>query len=148
MVVRIAYLGPTGTYTEEAALQYNPGATLQPFLSIPAVGTAVSSGVTDEGVVPIENSLEGSVTFTLDLLISRTELSVRNEVVVPIEHFLYTLPEIDPSELQVVYSHPQALAQCKEYLERRFPGVQQLASLSTVSAITDMEQSKVPAASI
>ena len=59
MVVRIAYLGPTGTYTEEAALRYNPGATLQPFLSIPAVGSAVSSGVTDEGVVPIENSLEG-----------------------------------------------------------------------------------------
>ena len=148
MAVRIAYLGPTGTYTEEAALLYDSGATLQPFPSIPAVGSAVSSGTTDEGVVPIENSLEGSVTFTLDLLISRPELSVRNEVVVPIEHFLYTLPGVPPPELQVIYSHPQALAQCKEYLERCFPGVQQLASLSTISAITDMEQSKVPAASI
>ena len=148
MAGRIGFLGPTGTYTEEAALLYNPQATLQPFPSIPAVGSAVFSGITEEGVVPIENSLEGPVTFTLDLLISRPELSVRDEIVVPIEHYLYALPGVEPAEVQVVYSHPQALAQCKEYLERCFPEAQQLASLSTVSAVADMKQSNVPAACI
>ena len=61
---RIAFLGPVGTYTEEAALQYDEEADLQPFPTIGAVGLAVSSRVTEQGVVPIENSLEGSVTFT------------------------------------------------------------------------------------
>ena len=148
MAGRIAFLGPTGTYTEEAALLYNPEAELQPFPSIPAVGSAVSSGITEEGVVPIENSLEGSVNFTLDLLISQPELSVCNEVVVPIEHYMFALPGVKPADVQVIYSHPHALAQCKEYLERCFPGAQQMASLSTVAAVSDMKLSSVPAASI
>jgi prephenate dehydratase len=145
---RIAFLGPTGTYTEEAALLYDPQAVLEPFPSIPAVGAAVSAGVTEEGVVPIENSLEGSVNFTLDLLISRTELSVRNEIVVPIEHFMFAMPGVEPASIQVIYSHPQALAQCKDYLQRVYPQAMQMASLSTVAAVADMRQSDVPAASI
>ena len=148
MTRRIAFLGPTGTYTEEAALLYQPQADLQPFPSIPAVGSAVSSGITDEGVVPIENSLEGSVNFTLDLLISQAGLSVLNEIVVPIDHYLFAMPGIKPADVKVIYSHPQALAQCKEYLERCFPSTQQMASLSTVAAVADMRQSAVPAASI
>ena len=141
-------MGPTGTYTEEAALLYNPHAVLQPFPSIPAVGSAVSSGITEEGVVPIENSLEGSVNFTLDLLITQPGLSVCNEVVVPIEHYMFAMPGVKPTDVQVIYSHPQALAQCKEYLERCFPEAQQMASLSTVAAVSDMKLSNVPAASI
>ena len=148
MALRIGFLGPIGTYTEEAALLYKPQAELQPFPSIPAVGSAVSSGITERGVVPIENSLEGSVTFTLDLLISQPGLSILNEIVVPIEHYLYAMPGTNPSDVKVIYSHPQALAQCKEYLERCFPSAQQMASLSTVRAVADMRQSNVPAASI
>lgn len=148
MAGRIAFLGPTGTYTEEAALLYNPHAALQPFPSIPAVGSAVSSGITEEGVVPIENSLEGSVNFTLDLLIGEPGLSVCNEVVVPIEHYMFALPGVKPADIQVIYSHPQALAQCKEYLERCFPQAQQMASLSTVAAVSDMKLSSLTAASI
>ena len=123
-------------------------ADLQPFPSIPAVGSAVSSGITDQGVVPIENSLEGSVTFTLDLLIGQPGLSIQNEVVVPIEHYLIAKPGTGHSDIEVVYSHPQALAQCKEFLERCFPNAQQMASLSTVAAVADMKSSKAPAAAI
>ncbi|PKB64803.1 MAG: hypothetical protein BZY80_01650 [SAR202 cluster bacterium Io17-Chloro-G2] len=148
MAGRIAFLGPTGTYTEEAALLYNPQAELQPFPSIPAVGSAVSSGITEEGVVPIENSLEGSVTFTLDLLISQPGLSVCNEVVVPIEHYMFAMPSVKPANVKVIYSHPQALGQCKEYLERCFPEARQMASLSTVEAVSDMRLSNMPAACI
>ena len=148
MVKRIAYLGPVGTYTEEAALSYDSGADLQPFPTIAAVGLAVSSGVTDEGVVPIENSLEGSVTYTLDLLISQSDLSIYKEIVLPIEHYLMASPGTRAPDVQVIYSHPQALAQCRIFLERCFPQAQQTASLSTVAAVTDMQASQVPAAAI
>jgi len=148
MIKRIAYLGPVGTYTEEAALKYNPQADPQPFPTIAAVGLAVSSGITDEGVVPIENSLEGSVTYTLDLLISQSDLSIYKEIVLPIEHFLMAKPGTRAPDIQVIYSHPQALAQCRNFLERCFPQAQQTASLSTVAAVVDMKASSLPAAAI
>ena len=145
---RIAFLGPAGTYTEEATLRYDSQAELLPFPSIAAIGQAVSSGLTEQGVVPIENSLEGSVTFTLDLLISQPGLSIMDEIVLPIEHFLLALPGTQFSDIQVIYSHPQALAQCRDFLEKHFPQAQQGASLSTVAAVTDMRNSELPAAAI
>ena len=148
MATRIAYLGPIGTYTEEAALKYDPQADLQPFPTIAAVGLAVSSGVTEQGVVPIENSLEGSVTFTLDLLISQTGLSIYNEIVLPIQHYLMAKPGTRAPDVQVIYSHPQALGQCRDFLERCFPEAARTASLSTITAVTDMQGSSVPAAAI
>ena len=148
MARRIGFLGPVGTYTEEAALQYDPEAELQPFPTISAVGLAVSSETTHEGVVPIENSLEGSVTGTLDLLISESDLSVRQEIVLPIDHYLMAAPGTPAAAVQVIYSHPQALAQCRNYLERSFPNAQQMASLSTVAAVSDMLASSLPAAAI
>ena len=105
-----------GTYTEEATLKYDSQADLVPFPSIAAIGQAVSSGLTEQGVVPIENSLEGSVTFTLDLLISHPGLSIRDEIVLPIEHFLLALPGTKFADIQVIYSHPQALGQCRDFL--------------------------------
>jgi prephenate dehydratase len=148
VVKRIAYLGPVGTYTEEAALKHDPGADLQPFPTIASVGLAVSSGVTEEGVVPIENSLEGAVTYTLDLLIGQPGLSISQEIVIPIEHFLMARAGTRAPDVQVVFSHPQALAQCRVFLERCFPQAQQTASLSTVAAVADMQASPVPAAAI
>jgi prephenate dehydratase len=148
VVKRIAYLGPVGTYTEEAALKHDPGADLQPFPTIAAVGLAVTSGVTEEGVVPIENSLEGAVTYTLDLLIGQPGLSISQEIVIPIEHFLMARAGTRAPDVQVIFSHPQALAQCRVFLERCFPQAQQTASLSTVAAVADMQASPVPAAAI
>lgn len=148
MAKSLAYFGPAGTYTEEAALLYDAGADLQPFPTIAAVGQAVSSQVTDEGVVPIENSLEGSVTFTLDLLIRESGLSIYQEVVLPINHYLMAKPGASDSEIQVIYSHPQSLAQCREYLERRYPNAQQMASLSNSAAVADMKESNLPAVAV
>jgi prephenate dehydratase len=148
MVKRLAYFGPAGTYTEEAAVLYDANAELEPFPTIAAVGLAVSSEITDKGVVPIENSLEGSVTFTLDLLIQESQLSIYQEVVLPINHFLMVRPGTRLAELQVVYSHPQSLAQCREFLERCLPKAQQMASLSNSAAVSDMQASGVAAAAI
>ncbi len=145
---RIGYLGPAGTYTEQAALLYSPQGVLTPYPSISAVGAAVSNNEVDAGVVPIENSLEGSVTFTLDLLIAQSGLSIQNEVVIPIDHYLVAAPGVVAETVEVIYSHPQALAQCREYLEARFPAVPREASLSTAAAVADMQGSRVPAAAI
>ena len=148
MARTLAFLGPAGTYTEEAALLYDPQAELRPFPNITAVGMAVASGETDQGVVPIENSIEGSVNFTLDLLVSEGSLLIRNEVVLPIEHFLMGRPGTRVDDIQVIYSHPQALAQCREYLEGRFVNAERSASLSTAQAVGDAIASQVPAAAI
>jgi prephenate dehydratase len=112
------------------------------------VGQAVSSEATDQGVVPIENSLEGSVTFTLDLLIRESGLSIFREVVLPINHYLMGKPGTRVANVQVVYSHPQSLAQCREFLERSFPNAQQIASLSNSAAVADMKDSSLPAVAI
>ncbi|CAI8057087.1 Bifunctional chorismate mutase/prephenate dehydratase [Geodia barretti] len=145
---RIGYLGPAGTYTEQAALLYAPEAEFTPLPTINAVGAGVANGDLDAGVVPIENSLEGSVTFTQDLLITQTGLSIRNEVVIPIDHFLVAPPGVEADQVRVIFSHPQALAQCRAYLESRFPLAQNEASLSTAAAVADMQGSSVPAAAI
>ncbi len=148
MPQQIAFLGPVGTYTEEAALLYDREALLVPYPSITSVGMAVAAGETERGVVPIENSLEGSVNFTLDLLIGEPSIFIQNEVVVPIEHYLMGKSGTQLEQVQVVYSHPQALAQCREYLERNFPSAQQMASLSTALAVSDAQNSPVPAVAI
>ncbi len=148
MVRCIAYLGPAGTFTEAAAKQHNSKAVLQPLASIPGVALAVASKIAEEGVVPIENSLEGSVTDTLDILISQAQLFIRRELVLPIDHCLLVMPNTTASDIQVIYSHPQALGQCREFLQRCFPKAHLVASLSTAAAVGDMENSKLPAAAI
>lgn len=148
MARTLAFLGPSGTYTEEAALLYDPTADLRPYPNISAVGQAVAADETDQGVAPIENSIEGSVNFTLDLLVSENSLYISHEIVIPIEHYLMGQPGTRLEEVQVVYSHPQALAQCRDYLERNFTNAVRSASLSTAQAVGDAMSSEAPAAAI
>tara|TARA_B100001245_G_C22852747_1_gene409927 strand:- start:74 stop:904 length:831 start_codon:yes stop_codon:yes gene_type:complete len=147
MARTIGFLGPLGTYSEEAALLYDKTAD-RLYPTITGVGEAVAAGEIDEGVVPIENSLEGPVTFTLDLLIAQPTLFIRGEIDLPIEHYLLAKPGTVPAEIRVIYSHPQALGQCRQYLEKNYPQAEQMASLSTVLCVTDSFESKVPAAAI
>ena len=148
MARRIAFLGPRGTYTEQALLAYDPSAEPVPFPTITAVGRAVADGRAELGVVPIENSLEGSVNETLDLLIGEALLHIYGEVVIPVEHCLLALPGTSLEEVRVVFSHPQALAQCRGYLDRVLPHARRTASLSTASAVEDMRRSAEPAVAI
>ena len=138
MTRRLAFLGPRGTFSEEAALRYDPDAQLIPFVSISAVAAAIGSGMADEGVVPIENSLEGPVTETLDILIHSTELSVRSEIVLPIEHLLLARAGAKASDIKIIASMPQALAQCRGFIERCFPKAVLEAALSTAAAVEEM----------
>ena len=138
MAKRIAYLGPAGTFTEEAALFYDAEAELIPFPSILSVAAAVDTGIADEGVVPIENSIEGSVTDTLDLLIHESRLLIQRELVLPIEHHLLVKAGTRAKEIDTIFAHPQALGQCRRFLERCFPKAQVIAALSTAAAVQDM----------
>jgi len=135
---RLAYLGPPGTFSEEAGLLHDPEAQLLPFVSVAAVAAAVDSGMADEGVVAIENSLEGSVNETLDILIHESGLSICRELVLPIDHCLLAAPGASSSDVEVIYSHPQALGQCRRFLERCFPKAQMVAALSTAAAVEEM----------
>ena len=145
---RVAYLGPAGTFTEGAALKHAPQAELVPCPSISTVAEAVSNGRADEGIVPIENSLEGSVNDTLDMLINEPSLFISGELVLPVEHCLLVRSGTDVSDIKVIYSHPQALAQCRRYLEARFPGVSAAAALSTAAAAKRLSDSQEPAGAI
>ena len=135
---RLAFLGPRGTFSEEAALRYDPDGQLVPFVSISAVAAAIGAGMADEGVVPIENSLEGPVTETLDILIHSSKLSVRSEVVLPIEHLLLARAGAKASDIKIIASMPQALAQCRQFIEQRFPNATLEAALSTAAAVEEM----------
>lgn len=148
MSKRLGFLGPEGTYTEQAALNYDPEAELVPYPSFPAVASAVESGEVDEGVLPIENSLEGAVTFTLDLLIHDSALSIRQELVLRIDHCLVVRPGTKIEDIELIYSHPQALAQCRSCLAERFRDASVAASLSTAAAVQEMQKSDVVAAAI
>jgi len=136
---RLAVLGPPGTFSEEAALEYDPQAELISMASITAVAAAVEAGIADEGIVPIENSLEGSVPETLDVLVhSPQPLAVRSELVLAIAHNLLVKPGQKADRVKVVFSHPQALAQCRGFIERYFPKATVAAALSTTAAVEEM----------
>ena len=148
MAKRIAYLGPPGTYTEDATEQYDATAERDPRPTIAATAEAVRTGEADEGVAPIENSLEGAVNDTLDLLIREDVLMVRQEVLVDIRHCLLVKPGTRASDIKVVYSHPQALGQCRRYLEEALPNARPQAALSTAASVEQMLASDEPAGAI
>ena len=137
----IAYLGPRGTFSEDAAVQFaGEQADRMPFASFPAVTQAVETGLCSAGVLPIENSIEGSVAATLDILIHETPLKISAEAVIPVRHFLVTAPGAALGDIKEVVSHPQGLGQCRKFLERYLPDAEQVASLSTAGAVAEVAQ--------
>ncbi len=135
---RVAFLGPEGTFTEEALLANLPDERLTPFPypSIRDVMTAVRDGEAPLGVVPIENSIEGSVALTLDALAwDFTDLVITREVVHPIRHQLVARGPRDLASVTKVVSHPHAYAQCRGFVREHLPGVEYEAANSTAEAV-------------
>ncbi|MBN9491735.1 prephenate dehydratase [bacterium] len=133
--MRLAFLGPAGTFGEEAALAYAPAAEFVACVSHAAVAKAVESGQADAGMFAIENSINGSVAETLDVFVHQTRLRIQAEVLLPIELFLVARPGTRPEDVRVISSHPQPLGQCREFLARHFPEAQLEAALSTSAAV-------------
>lgn len=125
----VAFLGPVGTYTEQAALDYFGNSTTGlPCASIDEVFRSVEAGSADFGVVPVENSTEGAVSRTLDLLLN-TRLPITGEIALPIHHNLLSLSG-DLAAVEVVCAHPQALAQCQRWLSTHLPNAERRAVAS------------------
>lgn len=127
---KIGFLGPPGTYAEEAASDI-PG-ELIPFDSIMEVLDAVKSKNIDIGVVPIENSVEGPVGITLDLLAHDYDLKIRNEIILPVSHNLLVNEGSEIEDIDTIYSHMQALSQCRKFIENM--GAKPVATPSTSGA--------------
>lgn len=134
---RIGYLGPPGTFGELAALAFASG-PLVPLPSHAGVVAAVGAGMVEVGILPVENSVEGSVSESLDLLIQEADLSIVGERIVPIEQCLLVRPGTPSEDVTAVFSHPQALGQCRAFLERCFPRARLEASLSTAAAVEEL----------
>ncbi|MBE9180779.1 prephenate dehydratase [Oculatella sp. LEGE 06141] len=142
MTLSIAYLGPPGTYTESAAIACtdwlaqtaNTPSVLCPCPSIAQTLRVTASGQTHLAVVPVENSIEGSVSMTLDTLWQLDMLRIQQALVLPISHALLSFAETT-NTIQTVYSHPQALAQCQGWLEAFLPSVQLVPTNSTTESL-------------
>lgn len=134
MCRKIGFLGPQGTYCEEIALAIygKSNAKLQPYASIDAAIRAAAAGEVEEAIVPVENSLEGSVNITLDTLAHEVNLFITKEMVLPVRHSL--LAKGDSRQFTAIVSHPQALAQCRKTLGKLYPGVKLKPVESTAQA--------------
>lgn len=133
---KCAFLGPTGTFSEEAliALGRTPAEGL-PCASIDEVFESVERGLAESGIVPIENSVEGSVNATLDALAFDTKLEIQSELVIDIHHALITAPGAPLAGVKTIVSHPQATGQCRRWLSRNLPGRVIVAANSTAEAV-------------
>ena len=124
--MKIAYLGPEGTFTEQAAKCFmdsmdQQGLSLSPLASIEDVFEAVETGAAACGVVPIENSIEGGVNVTVDTLIFDSDLFISKQLTLPIIQNLMVSEKNAGAEITKIISHPQALAQCRKFINRTYP---------------------------
>ena len=138
MTTRVAYQGERGAYSEEALIQhFGSSAEPVPKPYLRGVFDAVESGEADAGLIPVENSLEGSIVRSYDLLYER-ELKARGEVVLRVRHCLIANPGVPIGDVEKVYSHPQALGQCRAYLEEH--GLEAIAANDTAGSVRMLKE--------
>ncbi|WP_058486058.1 prephenate dehydratase [Defluviitalea phaphyphila] len=147
----VGYLGPKGTFSEQAALLYFNNLDKNefvPFVTIQDVLQAVDKGKIEKGIVPIENSIEGAVNTTIDMLAFEVDLKIQAEIVIPISHNLIGYKEFPLSKIKQVLSHSQAIAQCRNYLYENIPNAEIIFTSSTAEAVKQISFSKEPKAAI
>ncbi|GAB6184218.1 prephenate dehydratase [Thermodesulfovibrio hydrogeniphilus] len=130
---KISYLGPEGTFTHLAAIKYfGSFAQFEPLDTIKSIFESVEKGTSKFGIVPIENSNEGTVTLTLDMFM-QYEVKISGEIIIPISHHLLSITG-DKEKIKKIYSHPHARAQCREWLSKNLPNVPFYDVASTAEA--------------
>ena len=138
MPKRVAFLGPEGTYSEEACLLYAPGAERVAFLTLPEVVDAVEKGVVDEAVVPIENSLAGTINDIVDALIAARQSQIAAEVLLPVDICLIVAPGTRLEDISSLRSKAEALGQCRKFISAHLPGVALEPEESTAGAVMSL----------
>jgi prephenate dehydratase len=148
--MRLGYLGPAGTFSEEAVRQAAaPDAELVPFVSIHEAVVAVERGAVDRALVPVENSLEGGVSATLDALAwEARDTAIVGETVLAIRNCLIARAPTALDAVEAVISHPQPLAQCARFLRTELPGAAVRAAASTAEAVRTVAEAAEPWAAI
>jgi prephenate dehydratase len=148
--MRLGYLGPAGTFSEEAVRRAAvPDAELVPFTSIHDAVLAVDRGTVDRALVPVENSLEGSVSATLDALAwDARATAIVGESVLDIRNCLIAREPIALDAVEAVLSHPQPLAQCARFLRSELPRAAVRAAASTAEAVRTVAEASEPWAAI
>jgi len=139
MKKRIAFLGPPGTFTEEALDIYIAGSDEVEKVScstIVDVIKTVDRGEAEEGLVPIENSIEGSVNITQDVLAFESEAKIIREIIIPVRHSLIGKKKLDFKNINRVISHPHATAQCRNFISTYLKDIEIIAANSTAEAIS------------
>lgn len=135
-MTRWAFLGPVGTFSEEALYSLGePDIEPVACATIPEVFEAVERGLADAGIVPIENSIEGSVPATLDTLAFDTSLEIQRELVLDIHHSLVAAPGTKLADVVSIVAHPQASGQCRRWIDRHLPGRPISAANSNAEAV-------------
>jgi len=139
---KIGFLGPQGTFTEEALLSSMQvdSKDLVPFPTERDVIRAVDKGKIVQGIVPIENSIEGSVNITLDTLMFESESIIEDEIVISTKHNLIGGKGVRLEDVATVISHPQATAQCRKYLSKKLGHATVLAANSTAEAVKKVSE--------
>ncbi len=146
--MKVGYLGPRGTFTEQAVLKIADISETIPFKTIQEVIKSVDSGETDKCVVPIENSTEGCVNITLDSMIFDSNLFIQSELNLPIKQNLIINKFAENKEIKKIYSHPQGLAQCRQFLLKNYPNAETISVNSTADGGKIIKNSKEPCAAI
>lgn len=132
--VKVAYLGPEGTFTQQAALKhFGASAVSLPMAAIDEVFREVEAGAVNYGVVPVENSTEGVVNHTLDTFLE-SSIHISGEVVLRIHHHLLVGENTRRDKVSRVYSHPQSFAQCRKWLDAHYPHAERVAVASNAEA--------------
>ena len=145
---RCAYLGPRGTFCEQAVTALHEGSAIEPVpcASIAATLDAVRSGAAQRAVVPIESSVEGGVNATLDELAAGSQLLIKAEVIVPVEFALLARPGTGLADIKVVGGHPVAQPQCRQWLARNLPDAMWRQALSNADAAQQVADGEIDAA--
>ncbi|CAA7387483.1 Prephenate dehydratase [Chryseobacterium fistulae] len=133
-MMKIAFLGPQASFTQLAASQLFPNEELIPKINILDCFNDVAHGHVDKAVVPLENSIEGTVSMTLDYLYKTPSITIEAEAVMPIAHHLMIHPDNNAYDIEKIYSHPQALAQSFHFLDTHYKNVQRKDFSSTAAA--------------
>ena len=142
--LNVAYFGPEATFTHQAAIRrFGSSLNYVPLKTIADVFTEMERGRADYGVVPVENSTEGVVTSTLDMFVD-SDLKIVSEIVMPIQHCL--VGKGPRANIKRLYSHPQALAQCRSWVQNRLPEVEIIEASSTTRAAELAAQDNTAAA--
>ncbi len=143
--MKVGIIGPRGTYSEIAARTYFEDEDMEvvPFPLITDVAEAVEDGEVEAGIVPVESLREGSVGETLDAL-AWLDIKVKAEIVLTITHHLLGTEEVEFDEIKQILSHPQALAQCREFLRENLPNAELISVESTAKAAKQISKDRRP----